>query len=153
MQLSLPDPVMDPVLQENSLNADEVAAASTCGAGVTGNSCAGLGLRAPRVEMKLVATLTPAVCTCEETKPGMSRATLLPGVVCVTEPKGRIVSELRPLTLGEAEDGGFQSVATPIATERPVQTVDGGEYMLEAKIVPAEPVPPAKAVCAGAPLL
>jgi hypothetical protein len=71
-------------------------------------------------EIKTVATLAPETCNSEaETKPEprVSSKKLLPGDVCVTEPVANFGSGLRTLTLSEAEDAGFDSVAAPIVTE------------------------------------
>jgi hypothetical protein len=71
-------------------------------------------------EMKMVATLAPAICSSEaETKPDpcISSKKLMPGAVCVTEPEAMNGSGLRTLTLSEAEDTGFDFVAALIVTE------------------------------------
>jgi hypothetical protein len=71
-------------------------------------------------EIKTAATLAPETCNREaETKPEprVSSKKLLPGAVCVTEPAANFGSGLRTLTLSEAEDAGFDSVAALIVTD------------------------------------
>src|ERR1700691_1174124 len=95
VQLSLSDPVIESLLQENELNTTEVVAALTCAVGLTGDCCAWLSSRAPMPEATLVTMSACAICTCGlAAKQCTGCKKLVPGVASVTELKGRTESGL-----------------------------------------------------------